>query len=86
MSDQVKTVDVWLDSRGAGTCRGCGRPMIWYTTFVNGKKLPFDPPAVPLRSFTDEGTHKVVEVLDLATTHWATCPDRERFKKGEARR
>lgn len=83
MSDQVKTVDVWADSRGWGKCRGCDAPILWTTTFVNGKKLPFDAPGVPLRSFTDEATRKVVEVHDLATTHWATCPKRDTFKKGK---
>lgn len=73
-------VKVFEDSRGPGTCRGCAAALDWYDT-VAGKHMPVNSGAVPVRSEQDEATWRVVAVFDAADTHWATCPDRQRFKK-----
>jgi hypothetical protein len=55
------------------SCRGCGDPILWYET-ARGRKMPVNADAA------------IVErdgALWVATsdTHWATCPERDRFKR-----
>ena len=47
------------------TCRGCGADIEWWSS-PKGSKIPMDP--------MDKGTSE-------ATSHFATCPDRDRFRK-----
>jgi hypothetical protein len=46
-------------------CRGCKRPMEWWTT-PTGKRIPMDPMDHP---------------DSAAISHFATCPEAGRFKK-----
>ena len=80
----------------AATCRGCGRPIIWVQT-PQGKWMPCDEGLVPYRQ-DSSGTDRVVtqngEIISCRLEfegkptalarlpHWATCPERDRFKKG----
>ena len=45
--------------------------------------MPFDGEIVPVRSFREEQTNRVIEVVDTEVTnsHFATCPDASSFRK-----
>lgn len=74
----------------------CRRPIIWTRTEA-GRKLCLDAEPLPEPGpedprgvfFLDErdlavawpGRALMVDVGDLFRTHWATCPDREMFRR-----
>jgi len=76
-----QTVEVWADTKGYGTCRGpnCRARLTWYET-TSGKKMPFTGEPVPLQTRQDPGSWRQVAVLDLADSHWSSCPDWMAFK------
>lgn len=78
---EPKTITVWNDTRGKAHCRGCGAPIEWAKVVASGKKMCFNNAIVPLRTETDPHSRRVIVVADLATNHWATCPDRDRFRR-----
>lgn len=56
-----------------GRCRGCGDPLIWMKT-LNGRAMPLNSGAIARR--IDGNT--AFYMADDA--HWASCPDRGKFK------
>lgn len=71
-------VKIFADSKGPGTCRSCSAPIEWAET-IRGKRMPFDPPIVSVRSqgsVLAEGDGRVVEDVDTSITssHFVTCP------------
>lgn len=72
-------------------CRACGAPMIWTVTAINGKAIPLDAEPVP------EGNIVIIDGRAVVTTepaavgelryvsHFATCPEAKRFRKGAKR-
>lgn len=60
-----------------GRCTGCGRSIEWCTTPA-GKRMPVNHPLV-----FDEVHARLdgseVTFVHSDRTHWATCPERERF-------
>lgn len=63
-------------------CKGCGKPMLWAKN-ENGKMIPLDPKA-PVWAMTGEaendGALPLVERAPNAfVTHFATCPQANRF-------
>jgi hypothetical protein len=77
----VKTIQIFADTRGRATCRGCHAPIEWAEIVSSGKKMCFDGQIVALSTHHDPGTRRLVEVVDLATNHWATCSQRDQFKR-----
>jgi hypothetical protein len=73
-------ISVYADTRGSGTCRDCGRPITWYMVVGSLRKMPFDKGPVALRTAHD-ASHRLIEVLDLADSHQATCPEAERRRR-----
>lgn len=81
-------------------CRGCGKPIIWIRTH-GGKKMPVDIDAVPFiadRSGTEifvrrdgsvtvgmRAEHQDNQAELGYTSHFATCPKADAFRKSEAR-
>lgn len=55
-------------------CRGCGAQIVWFRT-RNGKRMPVDEETTQ----PTDAEHQ----LDLSRhrSHWATCPDAEKFRK-----
>jgi len=47
------------------------------------KKMCFNGDPVALRTHQTIDM-RLIEVLDLSENHWATCPEREQFKKRKA--
>jgi hypothetical protein len=78
---QVKTIEIFADTRGRATCRGCHAPIEWAEVVASGKKMCFDKQIVALSTRHDPGTRRLIEVVDLSTNHWATCPNRAQFKR-----
>lgn len=74
---------IYQDSRGRGTCRSCGAPVEW-AELVTGKRMPFDPPIVPVRT---QGNllagERTVEDVDTSVTlsHFATCKDAKQWRR-----
>lgn len=69
------------------TCKGCGKEIVWGLT-GDGKKIPLDPKP-PVYSFIGDGDEHSVPVIrhrGAMVTHFATCPEANRFsgskKKG----
>lgn len=62
-----KTATIECIASGERDCEGetCGERILWTTT-PNGKPMPVDLP---------------LPVGEPATPHWATCVDRERFRR-----
>ncbi len=67
------------------TCKGCGRTIVWG---VDGKgtRIPLDPRAPVYRmtgEFAGDMAHVNRDTMALVT-HFATCPQADRFsKKGQ---
>ena len=58
-----------------GTCKGCGKPIIWGTD-PEGKRIPLDPrPPV----YMVEPSGKCRRVSNAMVTHFATCPKAAEF-------
>jgi hypothetical protein len=79
-----ETIDVWFTSLSQPRpCRdeGCGKGIVWGEVKASGKRMLFDAPAVPLRTYRDDDSGQLVAVMDRTTVHWATCPGSEKFRK-----
>jgi hypothetical protein len=74
---------LYRDSRNYGTCRSCGASIEW-ADLVSGRRMPFDPPIVPVRT---QGSlldgDRIVEDVDTTITrsHFATCPDAKAWRR-----
>lgn len=80
MSD-VKVIEVFADTRGQAICRGCGAPIEWAEIVKSGKKMCFDGQILALTTRHDPATQRLIERVDQATNHWATCPKAKDFKR-----
>ena len=78
----MATATIFKSSRQIGTCHGarCGARILW-VELTNHKRMPFDDLVLePLHSTVNAQGH-VIETVPLDKTHFATCPDRDRFRK-----
>lgn len=79
---------IYDDSRGPGTCRSCGAAIVW-ATLITGKRMPFDAPLqiARLHPASGAGERAIADVdSELSFSHFATCPDAERWRKGRRER
>ena len=74
---------LYQDSRGPGRCRSCGAPIEW-AELVTGRRMPFDPPIVVVRTQGNllDGA-RIIEDIDTTITvsHFATCPDAKDWRR-----
>ncbi len=77
----MPTIEIFADTRGKARCHGCGQAIEWAEVVKSGKRMCFDNEIVALLTRTDLGSRRLIEIVDLATNHWATCPQRDRFKR-----
>lgn len=77
----TKTIQIFADTLGRARCRGCQAPIEWGEIVASGKKMPFDPPIAVFSEHVDPASRRRVQVVDLATNHWATCPKRDQFRQ-----
>ena len=67
-------------------CSGCGRVIMWTVT-EKGKRSPVDPTPekrVVIKPNPDDVTTPLSRVVSTFVSHWATCPEAERFRKAKA--
>lgn len=77
-----------------GVCRAatCRRPLLWAITAANGRRIPLDPEPgltgnIRLSGMTahtlagDELAAAHAAGEELYTSHFATCPARQRFRR-----
>ena len=67
------------------TCTGCGAAIRWTLT-ASGKRMPVD--AKPEKRIVLDDVRlgddpPTARVVDTYVSHFATCPDRDRFRKRE---
>lgn len=79
MSSMFRTIELQTEGpgprrRGVGTCRSCGRKIVWAKTAA-GKNIPFDemPEALSKRD--------TFETVSTEHIHWATCPSADQHRK-----
>ena len=79
----VKTIQIFADSRGRAHCSAasCRAGIEWAVIVASGKRMCFDAPIAVISEHVDPATRRRVQVVDLSTNHWATCPAREQFKR-----
>lgn len=78
-----RTIECWDDTAGSPVpCNGpsCSDKMIWMEIVKSGKRMCFTAPAVPLQTKHDAQSGRLIAVMDFDDNHWATCPDRQKFK------
>ncbi len=78
-----KTTNIWADTIRPATCTSpsCRRQIYWADTVDSGKSIPFDRRPVALIKTAELGTGREKWQIDLASTHWATCPARDAFRR-----
>lgn len=66
-----------------GACRSCGAHVLWVDT-ANGKRVCLNYP--PEKRFVLETAKNpmVAHQRNTYVAHFATCPDAERWRKGDA--
>jgi len=73
-------------------CRSCGAPVEWGVSVVSGKRMPLDAEPDPEGLFyLERGDVTTVGPMDPTlypnrkryTSHFATCPDAEDWRKGK---
>jgi hypothetical protein len=77
----TRTIGILADTRGPGRCRSpkCGARITWAELAVGGKRMCFTGDPVVLRTEQRASDGRLVEYVDFADNHWATCRDTERF-------
>jgi hypothetical protein len=79
----MATTKIWKDTIRWDFCRGatCRRRIVWAQIVASGRQMCFD--RMPEAIVTEEEilTKREMLTVDLAPNHWATCPDRARFKR-----
>jgi len=63
-----------------GKCRGCGKEIIWGENADTGRPVPLDP-TPPVYHVVELPNGKVMAHRDKHSmvTHFATCPDANKF-------
>lgn len=66
-------------------CQGCGAPIIWAVT-VNDKPMPVEPREHGNVMVVPAGSQLIAKVVGPGqgdhTSHFATCPEARRFRRG----
>lgn len=78
----MKVIQVYADTVGQSRCTGptCRALISWAQVVKTGRKMCFDGELVAIRTSHDADWRQIWDV-DLDTNHWATCPDRQQFKR-----
>ena len=74
-------------------CRGCRKQILWVRTAA-GQSMPCDPAVITFAPGPGNETFVTPEGITIRGTraaegrigyipHWATCPERAKFKKGD---
>jgi len=81
----MSEIAIYADSKGRGRCRSCGADVEWAEVVSSGKRMPFDPPIVAVRTQGSilEGEGRVIEIVEttVTTSHFASCPQAEQWRR-----
>lgn len=82
---EQRVIEVWADTIGVARCTGatCGQRIMWAQVVSSGRRMCFTGRPTPLAT-RHEG-NRLIEAYDFAANHWATCADRQRFKRKRER-
>lgn len=79
-----RTTFVWLDSASPSHCRGCGASVVFAKNARTDKFMPFTGAALRILSTemreTKPGHRRQAAEVDLADSHFATCPKARDFR------
>jgi hypothetical protein len=64
--------------KGSGTCKACKAKVKWIKT-ASGASMPLD--AKPIKYYRKATTPLKYIQEEGYTTHWATCPEADKFRK-----
>lgn len=71
-------------SGNTSTCSACGKPIRWATT-EKGKSMPLDDKPKTMWLIEGGGGAPVTtRPVQVRESHWGTCSDPDRFRKGGA--
>lgn len=78
----MPTIEVFNDTRQVGTCRSCGAAIEWAVLRQSGRRMPFNAPIVPVRTYANR-VDRLITVVDTTSTpsHFATCPQAAEWRK-----
>jgi len=60
-------------------CKSCGAPLVWGTNLDTGKKIPLNEKSE--KRFIRTDRLDSFGLVDTFQTHFATCPDADKFRK-----
>lgn len=76
--DTEQRLILFVPAKGGAFCSGCGAPIEWYETPA-GRRMPMNAGATMIQPETwDNG--QSAGLFYASQSHWATCPERGRFK------
>jgi len=81
--DTIRTLQVWGDTVTPARCRDpqCGKAITYATSIKTGRQMPFTGELVALETATDSKTGRPVWTVDLAGSHFVTCPGAAMFRR-----
>lgn len=78
----MAALKIYRDSRGTGDhCRSCGAAIEWAELVNSGKRMPFNEPIVVFPGNGAIVGGRVVEEVDSASSHFATCPEAKQWRR-----
>jgi hypothetical protein len=79
----MKTIEIYADTRGKGTCRGCHAAITWGEVVKTGKKMCFTGEPVALRTWHSDDLlgRRLIEIIDLDENHWRACVSVDSFRR-----
>jgi hypothetical protein len=78
----MKPIVIETITRRLGHCRSCGAPIEWATVAASGKAMPFDRPIVLQPRLALDDPLEVGRVdMERTTSHFATCPQRDQWRR-----
>lgn len=78
-----RTSKIWSDTIRAELCKAAGcRRQIWFAQNIRtGNFMPFDVRPVPIAIETELGTGRESWLIDLASSHFASCSAAKQFRR-----
>ena len=79
----MRTMQVWGDTVTPARCRDleCGLAITYATSIKTGRQMPFTGALAPLEVTTDTKSGRPVWTVDLASSHFVTCPGAALFRR-----
>jgi hypothetical protein len=81
MTAPVRRTTVWADTLKTDVCKdaSCRREIVFVQNAKTGRVMPFDAPLLPIAIDDELGRRRWT--VDLAGSHFATCPGAHQFRR-----